>query len=111
MGSQLKCIKTVNQTKFIGRNETDTFTQDKKGSFFSVNFGKYGIKPTHYTLRHYIRRADFHLKNWEFQGSNNGKHWKCLRKHNDDTSLNGAFKSHTWTIDTDEYFSYFRVIM
>merc|ERR1712228_71584 len=96
----------------IGRSESRTFTKEKKNSFFSVDFGKYGMKPTHYTLRHYKSKEENHLRNWEFQGSNDGEHWNCLRKHIDDNSLNGASKSHTWTIDTtDEYFSHFRVIM
>merc|ERR1712228_905559 len=37
--------------EFVGRNKTLTLTQNEKASFFSVDFGKYGIKPTHYTLR------------------------------------------------------------
>merc|ERR1712228_638756 len=45
----------------IGRNESRTFTQEKKHSFFSVDFGKYGMKPTHYTLRHYVSKADYHF--------------------------------------------------
>merc|ERR1712228_381609 len=97
--------------EFIGRNKTKTFTQDVKGAFFSVNFGAYGMKVTHYTLRHYISKAEFNLRNWEFQGSNDGEHWKCLKKHTDDNSLKGKSKSHTWPIDTDEYFSYFRVLV
>merc|ERR1712228_942678 len=95
--------------EFIGRNKTRTLTQNLQPSFFSVGFGKYGMKPTHYSLRHYITKATHHLKFWEFQGSNDAINWTCLRKHNDDSSLKGISKSCTWTVDTKEYFSYFRV--
>merc|ERR1712190_252393 len=65
--------------EFIGRNKTRTLTQNLQPSFFSVNFGKFGLKPTSYTLRHYITKATHHLKYWEFQGSNDAEHWVTLR--------------------------------
>eukprot|EP01084_Bolivina_argentea_P302995 523073_1 len=99
--------------EFIGRNKTRTLTQNLQPSFFYVDFGKYGLKPTHYTLRHYSTQAQYHLKCWEFQGSNDGTNWTCLKKHNDETSLKGASKSHTWKLSNniDEYYSYFRVVL
>jgi len=95
--------------EFIGRNKTRTLTQNLQPSFFSVGFGKFGMKPTRYTLRHYITKATHHLKNWEFQGSNDNENWTCLRKHDNDVSLKGISKSCTWTVDCNEFYSYFRV--
>ena len=62
-------------------------------------------------MRHYITKATHHLKFWEFQGSNDGENWKCLKKHSDDSSLKGISKSFTWQLsdDVDEYYSFFRI--
>ena len=94
--------------EFIGRNKTRTLTQNLQPSFFYVDFGKYGLKPTHYTLRHYITKPTHHLKFWEFQGSNDGENWICLKKHIDDTSLKGVSKSYTWRLsdEIDQYYSF-----
>jgi len=53
---------------------------------------------TSYTLRHGGNYRADSLRNWDFQGSQDGKVWINLRRHNSDNSLNGNFATHTWAI-------------
>jgi len=38
------------------------------------------------------------LRTWDFQGSIDGNQWVLLRRHTNDTALNGPFATHTWPI-------------
>eukprot|EP01083_Nonionella_stella_P267383 903339_1 len=88
----------------------------RKGSnipnaWISFNFGeKKKIKPSHYTLRHHSWNWGY-LRHWNFEGSNDGTHWKRLRRHSNDESLNIPHDTHTWEIDADEYYQMFRIFM
>eukprot|EP01084_Bolivina_argentea_P035113 65132_1 len=93
---------------FVGREAvrciTDTY--DKKHAFFTVGFGAAVITPTHYTLRHYITYDDICLRNWEFEGSNDGQDWTTIKTHTNDESLSGEGSSHTWKIEgCNEFYS------
>eukprot|EP01083_Nonionella_stella_P104621 300131_1 len=80
-------------------------------SWISFNFGeKKKIRPSHYTLRHHCLYFGC-LRYWNFEGSNDGSHWKVLRRHHNDTSLSTPHDTHTWTIDTNEYYQMFRIFM
>eukprot|EP01084_Bolivina_argentea_P115671 205665_1 len=50
---------------FVGREAVFCLTAAKKNAFFNVDFGTAVIRPTHYTLRHYISRDKACLRNWE----------------------------------------------
>mmetsp|Transcript_23784 Transcript_23784/g.77492 ORF Transcript_23784/g.77492 Transcript_23784/m.77492 type:complete len:909 (-) Transcript_23784:3055-5781(-) len=53
------------------------------------------------------------LTNWELWGSLDGRRWKLLSEHTQDTSLHGAWKHQMWRIENigEEKFRFFRVIM
>lgn len=65
----------------------------------------------HYCLRHSNNR-DYALRNWELQGghSSDGP-WSTLRRHENDQTLTGARgQIGDWSVQTEEFFSAFRII-
>eukprot|EP00483_Globobulimina_turgida_P008974 UN08992 len=96
----------------VGRSDVKyNCTKSVKHAWISIDFGpKLKIKPSHYTLKHDGDNC-YYLKTWNFEGSNDENNWKVLKKHENDRNLNKAFATHTWTIDTDEYFQMFRIYM
>eukprot|EP01084_Bolivina_argentea_P109222 195201_1 len=84
----------------------------KKMHFFTVGFGAAVIRPTHYTLRHYISEHVHCLRNWKLQGSNDGQDWTPIKTHTKDKSLSGYGSSHTWKIEEcNEFYSQFKIVM
>ena len=71
---------------------------------------------SHYTIKHGYSSASpsgtGSLRNWELQGSNDGKAFATIMAHVDDTSLDKGFATHTWEVDTKgERFKFFRIQM
>ena len=71
---------------------------------------------SHYSIKHGYSSANpsgtGSLRNWELQGSNDGKAFTTIMAHVDDTSLNTGYATHTWEVDTKgERFKFFRIQM
>ncbi|OAF69058.1 hypothetical protein A3Q56_03204 [Intoshia linei] len=98
---------TVNSKtyEYLSRSKSPNIirTADVINSWVSIDLGIF-IKPTAYTLRHSVGTS---LRNWEFQGSVDGKTWYNLRKHTDDTSLRSSgYSTYTWSIDIPKNSNY-----
>ncbi|ETO07959.1 hypothetical protein RFI_29432, partial [Reticulomyxa filosa] len=82
-------------------------TDQKKLSWFVIDFKNIKIIPTHYSLkfRHFYLLCCITecLRNWKFEASDdntdgvNGQ-WVTMITHNNDKSLNRKGAAHTWTI-------------
>lgn len=88
------------------------WTANVPASWFCVDLGEArAVLPTHYTLRHGGRYKSDSLRNWEFQGSNDGVSWVDLRRHQDDRSLNGDFAACSWPVPgVIKPFRYLRIL-
>eukprot|EP01083_Nonionella_stella_P119376 356792_1 len=96
----------LSRTKAASWCSSSSFTN----AWLSIDFrAKKKIKPSHYTLRNDC--GGFYLRKWNFEGSNNGTDWTVLREHDNDTSLNSAYDTHTWAINVDQYYQMFRIFM
>ena len=75
-------------------------TGDEKNSWWQISFtSNQALFVSHYTLRHGRGDGAFVLKNWQFQGSNDGKEWTTLDTHKKSSSLpQKSFSSHTFRI-------------
>eukprot|EP01083_Nonionella_stella_P076028 206979_1 len=99
---------------FIGREAVRCLTIGKeKNEWFSVDFKRVKIKPTHYTLRQYVSYDSAGLRTWEFQGRKNERtEWITIKNHINDKSLAHKGASHTWKLDEcNEFYSVFRIQM
>eukprot|EP01084_Bolivina_argentea_P049372 90807_1 len=106
------CTNSKPNHHFVGRKAVRCLTDEKENAFFTVDFGAAVIRPTHYTLRHYITWNSVCLINWELQGSNDGQDWTTIKTHTNDTSLYGKGSSHTWKIEEcNEFYSQFKIAM
>jgi len=84
---------------------------DVPASWIQVSLGSTrALRATYYALRHGGIKADY-LRSWCLQGSNDGRNWTTLRRHVNDTSLQGAFGTASWPIpDCNQSFRNFRVL-
>jgi HECT-domain (ubiquitin-transferase)/Regulator of chromosome condensation (RCC1) repeat/SPRY domain/Kelch motif len=82
----------------VGRTSVRCVCKPGMSNYFMFDFHGMQIRPTHYTLRHYSSWDVEALRNWEFQGSNDGETWTTLMEHNQDAALNGRGSSHTWAL-------------
>lgn len=81
-----------------GREVVRCVTLPSQETWFSVDFVRYAIRPTHYALRHYSSFDREALRNWVLEGSNNGKKWSSLNKHANDNSLFKKGMVHVWPV-------------
>eukprot|EP01083_Nonionella_stella_P103758 296638_1 len=97
--------------KFLDREATQyNYTNNGANEWFCVDFGaKLRIQPTAYTLRKDTYNIGGpqagYIRNWNFEGSNNGNDWTTIKQHTNDASLTAPQQSHTWNITdcTDSY--------
>ena len=68
------------------------------------------LVPDHYRLR--ADPSSHKLRNWELQGSTDGRAWQTLRRHQDDASLsNDSTSAAAWPVDAGaQAFRHFRVL-
>lgn len=83
---------------FIGRQCVRCVTKPSASCWFSVDFIDKYIKPSHYTLRHYISWDTECLRNWVIEGSIDGERWLVLRQHQNDQALNYKGQAYTWAL-------------
>eukprot|EP01084_Bolivina_argentea_P250941 420657_1 len=97
----------------IGRDAVRCLCDEDANGYIIIDFKTLKIKPTAYTLRHYISWDIEALRNWNFEGSNNGIDWTIIKQHKNDENLNKKGKSYTWKIrdDLNESFQMFRIQM
>jgi hypothetical protein len=57
------------------------------------------MKPTAYSLRHARGYGKSSLRTWDFEGSEDGKSWIVLKKHQADRSLQEAGSTATFFLD------------
>lgn len=88
----------------LGDSVVRCLTTSGGNAWFSVDFKDLRIKPTHYSLRHYLTWGTEALRNWVLEGSNDGgDSWIVISEHNADASLAGVGDTATWTIPGTNY--------
>jgi len=95
----------------VGRRSVRCVTKPHAKSWIAVNFLNNQVKPTAYTLRHYQSWDTEALRYWNFEGSTDGRDWRVISKHTNDTALSKAGQAHTWRVDCDRAYTHFRIYM
>jgi hypothetical protein len=86
----------------VGRERQGCAIYYKQHSWFCIDFGKgRSVAPSAYTLRHGREDGTDALRNWEFQGSQDGKVWTTIKNHEQDPGLTGAWSTCTWLLDAN----------
>ena len=69
--------------------------------YMGVDLGKYWrVYPSSYTLRHGSTQGILALRDWNIEGSHDGRKWFPLRKHRADVELpRTPYSTHTWKIE------------
>jgi hypothetical protein len=86
------------------------FTTHVAGSFVALQL-PLPVAVTRYTLRHDRMGAHHVLRNWNFEGSNDGVEWVVLHQHVNDQSLAAQpYATASWDVNPDGLvFSHFRI--
>jgi hypothetical protein len=94
----------------VGRETVRCVSANKPDQWFIIDFKEKRIQPSHYTMRHYSSWDLEALRNWRFEGSNDGRNWVILRTHIEDKGLDFKGATHTWPIENQRgAYSMFRV--
>eukprot|EP01083_Nonionella_stella_P159539 520531_1 len=99
---------------FVGRTVVRCLTKDHKNEYMMLDLKGVRLNVVQYTLRHYSSWDVEALRNWNLEASNddaNDKNWMVLKSHVNDSSLHAKGASHTWSVHTDGWFRYFRIIL
>ena len=55
--------------------------------------------------------ADAYMMNWRLEGQRaNNNEWEVIRRHKNETTLKCQVRTGTWKLDTNVFYSKFRVI-
>eukprot|EP01083_Nonionella_stella_P120836 362503_1 len=104
------CDKDVDVTNLVGRAAVRCVTSNKHEPWFAVDLRGRRVNPSHYTMRHYSCFDSEAVRNWHFQGSNDGHTWTTLMTHKDDQSLKFKGATCTWRVPPQPTaFSQFRL--
>ena len=90
----------------------DFYTLDEPDSWICIEFKKYKIKPTSYTLKsHNNSPGGCQPKNWVIEGSIDNQHWIKIDEQSNCSYLNGNKIVHTFPIqyNNDESFKSLRI--
>lgn len=98
--------------KLLDETPSELWTQNVPASYLCIDFMRYRVAPVSYALRHGHNHKRDYLRNWDFQGSNDGKIWTTLRRHSNDDSLNGPFDVKVFALLSPPTvpYQYFRII-
>jgi len=92
-------------------NPFELWTEDIPASWFYIDLGQYSVLPYAYSLRHGGNYIADSLRNWDFQGSEDGQHWIVLKRHRNDESLKGKYDQKCWKLEKSNVpFSKFRIL-
>jgi len=84
----------------------------RRNNWVVIKLCHHQIIPTGYSIQHYRSYDDYALRNWVFEGSNDGgKTWHLLLQHTNDHALKKAGHSAVWNIECSKSFSKFRLKM
>lgn len=96
----------------VDREPLELWTQDVPASWLSIDLGRFRVLPHAYMLRHGGNYKADSLRNWDFQGSTDGKTWVVLKRHSHDNTLSSPFATATFMLDKPATIPYqwFRII-
>ena len=92
-------IERGNPHNLVDVEPQELWTQDVPASWLSIDLGKFRVLPHAYMLRHGGNYRADSLRNWDFQGSVDGKSWVALKRHSNDSTLSAPFAVKTFSVD------------
>jgi hypothetical protein len=105
-------VERGHTSSLVDLEPQELWTHDVPASWLSVDLGRYRVLPHAYMLRHGGNYRADSLRNWDFQGSIDGKSWVVLKRHSNDPTLSAPFALKTFFLDKNPAvpFQWFRII-
>eukprot|EP01083_Nonionella_stella_P254505 874454_1 len=103
-----------------GRAAVRCVSRREPDCWFQFDLLNRSVRPTHYKLRHYKSWDTEALRNWRFEGSNDGNQWTTIMEHKNEDKLKARGQIATWKIPSDDqtkkqqskhFYSKFRIYM
>lgn len=95
-------------------NGTSFQTKGIPNSWIKIEFKNTRIIPSSYVIRSCRTENSGHLRNWVLEGSNDNEEWTILDEQNDNSSLKGSNRIHSFPIlnneDNLQSFKYLRIL-
>ena len=109
----------VDYKAVLGKETLRCATHGNIRSHITIDLKDVFVKPTKYSLKHYISWDIEALRTWELHGSTGTRNgvqdeWVILKQHKDDTSLKKKGATKTWGIAqsaNDGAFNKFRIVI
>ena len=92
--------------------EGSNYTNNDGNSWMSVDLGAgRSLVPNHYCLRHWDHANNQALRNWRFEGSDDGATWVCLKDHRNDSTIPSQPRvvGH-WALESRGGYRHFRIL-
>jgi len=86
----------------------DVGNNSSSQKWLMIHFKTLSFIPRKYLIK---QDHDHYLRNWKLEGSEDGKAWKTLVNHTNDTTLSDLNKSGTWPIQCANSYSYFKILV
>eukprot|EP01062_Namystynia_karyoxenos_P051101 TRINITY_DN399_c1_g2_i1.p2 TRINITY_DN399_c1_g2~~TRINITY_DN399_c1_g2_i1.p2 ORF type:complete len:489 (+),score=161.52 TRINITY_DN399_c1_g2_i1:76-1467(+) len=86
---------------------------DAASSWICVDLLSCRVRPTAYSMAHRADRVAFFARNWQFQGSNDGRQWATIHAHHSDYQLSSRRRHASWKVNCPDstHYRMFRVLM
>lgn len=95
----------------VDQTPNEVWTSDTPSSWISIDLGPRRLMSlTYYSLRHGGNYKGDLLRTWDLQGSTDGITWKIIKKHSNDQLLNAPFDIHSWPIEHEGSYRFFRIL-
>jgi len=95
----------------VGHEVVRCVTKPERNAWFVFDLCDFQLCPTHYMLRHYSSWDTECVRNWVFEGSNDGVTFEPLSTHAKDGSLAKKGATKTWKLsETKRRYRMFRVL-
>ena len=93
----------------VNRDESQFYTDNLPSSWVSFNIGTKKLKCNYYSIRA-RNAANYYLRNWKLQGSNDGATWVDLDTQTNNTTLANASQWLSIPINNTAAYSWFRIL-
>ena len=102
---------SVSIEALVGHDVVRLVTQNIPQSWMAIDLKRRLLRLTHYSLRHYSSWDTECLRSWRLEGRRSAADkWQLLREHHNDDALSSRGATHTWAVQTTQWYSMFRIV-
>eukprot|EP00479_Gromia_sphaerica_P015425 TRINITY_DN978_c0_g1_i1.p1 TRINITY_DN978_c0_g1~~TRINITY_DN978_c0_g1_i1.p1 ORF type:complete len:280 (-),score=37.67 TRINITY_DN978_c0_g1_i1:65-904(-) len=99
----MSSTESGNAMNITSRQTTQTYTRNQPNQTIEIDLGdEVLLTPNYYTIRHGFTSANYYPRNWNLEGSDDGRHWDVIKAHSNETAINTPQAAASFEIDENE---------